>query len=96
LRGRFLWWDFRRWKWSGLAGLFALALDEGAHFGHHLIMRDAGAQVVDGFLHLGVKPAVVGRFVFGAGEAGRDGIGRHGDTVHQVGVGENTNLLLKV
>ena len=60
------------------AGLLALALDECAHLGHHLVMRDAGARVVDGLLHLGVKPAVVGRFVFGAGKAGRDRIGRHG------------------
>src|SRR5471032_660592 len=48
-----------------------LRVQDGAHLGHHLVMRDTGAGVVDGLLHLGAKPPIIGcrrRELAGMGE----------------------------
>jgi len=43
------------------------------HFRHYLIMRNQGAAVIQRFLYLGTKPALISLGLFGRGKFGFDG-----------------------
>lgn len=51
-----------------------VAIEDGLHFGHDLIVRDARAFGSHRFLDLGAEPGVVGGFLLAALELGDDGI----------------------
>jgi len=39
-------------------------LDEGVHFGHHLVMRDSGARIGQTSRDLGLQPRGIASFLF--------------------------------